>query len=806
VEPVHGSGHFRSFRDILAAVRRNLKDLRAHHPLLVILLSLCYALVIFTPVSSPAVDLEPGEDVRIDADRLNYDQNRKIYAAEGNVVFVTGTMKLTCDAAEYSDLTGAFTAGGNVVFTDEKGTVLCSRVEGNARTGLGTFYVAEMDNIKGGYFLKGDQIDKLGETTYHAAGGSFSECGKKRPLWEIRGKNLWVTQEEYVTGRHTTMRIGGVPVFYTPYFLFPIKTKRQSGLLQPVFGQGSRNGKSIELDYFWNMDTNRDATFSYEYLGDNGNRFGLEYRYAVAQDVHGALFGKYIHDRNADREGSRIGMNQDRWEIGLTHYHNLEDRVYGGIFTDFFSDGFYLSDFATSPEARVQVNGQSDVTLVKRWDGGNLSADFRYYQEMGVRREKTTLQPIPEIRLDLTPRRAGQSNWFYALDSGFVNFYRQEGYRSTLSPNISSDPWTLTPVTSDQAANLRKLTDAGFDAETALRHQGIKGRRLDLFPNVSLPLDLISNLVFTPMIGYRETLYSRGAFSEDFADRGIFYAGGGLSSRFFRDFSLGSSGSFRHIVEPGITYDYRPEQGQKEIPIYDEVDTIGHADQFHLKLTNRFLMTGRGEPKVGQVKETEVETREIMALKFDALYDRLLAEQRFRSITGEWDLNFTDSLYMEINSLYNFMEHDFESLNLDLKYKVQETLTFQAGRRFTQRIPVDSNRPSGSGELRTIGGDDVLNALDNQGISYWTTSVGWEPNKALSMSLSGYFNAADSTGDDLSFKLSYQTECWGAMLVADRYDESVLNDHTHELEMDRVNEIRFFFTIKSLRFKLFSNI
>ncbi|MEK6777241.1 MAG: LPS assembly protein LptD [bacterium] len=776
------------------------------HPYLLVLLFLCCALVLFAPASSLAVDLEPGEDVRMDADRLNYDQNRRLYVAEGNVVFESGAMKLTCDTAEYSDLTGAFTAEGNVVFTDEKGTVLCSRVEGNARTGLGTFYAAEMDNVKGGYFLKGDQIDKTGEESYRITRGSFSECGKQRPAWEVRGKTLWVTKEEYVTGRHTTMRVAGVPVLYTPYFFFPIKTTRQSGLLPPVFGQGSRNGKSIELDYFWNMDTNRDATFSYEYLGDNGNRFGMEYRYALTQDVRGALFGKYIHDRNADREGSRIGMNQDRWEIGLTHYQNLQDRVYGGIFSDFFSDGFYLSDFSTSSEARVQTSGQSDLTLVDRWEGGNLSTDFRYYQEMGVRREKTTLQSLPEVRLDLAPRRAGQSNWFYAMDSGFVNFYRQEGYRSTLSPDISSDPWVLSPVTPYQIENIRKLTDAGFDAETALRFQGVKGRRLDLFPNVSLPLDLTPSLVVTPLFGYRETLYNRGAFSEDFADRGIFYGGADLSSRIFRDFSLGSGGSIRHIVEPGIVYDYRPEQGQKEIPIYDEIDTVGRADQFHLKLTNRFLLTRKGEPRDGRVQETEAETREMMALKFDALYDRLLSEQRFRSITGEWDLNFTDSLYMEINSLYDFLAHDFERLNLDLKYKVEENLTFQIGRRFTQQIPVDPNRPTGAGELRTIGGGNTLNGLDNNGISYWTSSLNWEPNKALSMSLSGYFNAKEATGDDLSFKLSYQTECWGAMLTMDRYDESVLNDHTNLVQVDKVNEIRFFFTIKSLHFKLFSNI
>lgn len=780
---------------------------RDPYPLLPCLFSLLFLWALSAcviPLPAWAAGLQQGEEVRIDADRFHFDEQRRLYVAEGHVHFQSGSMRLTCDQAEYSDLTGGFSASGNVVFTDEVGTVLCDRVEGNIRTGLGTFYVADMDNVKGEYSLKGDQVDKVEDETYVVKNGSISECGGRRPLWEIRGKNIRVTRDEYATTRHMTLWIGGVPVLYSPYFLLPLKTERQSGFLAPVFGSGGRSGRSVGLDYFWAIDSNQDATFSYEYLQYNGNRFGLQYRYALSQEVRGAVFGRYIHDRNADRESTRIGMKEDRWEAGITHYANLQDRVYGGIFVDAFSDGLYLSDFAASSEARVQSNGQSDISLVNRWAGGNLSVDFRYYQEMGVQRAMTTRQSLPEIRLDLVPARTLSSNWFFALDSGFTNFYREEEYQSTFSPGISSDPATLSPVTPGQVANVRKLADAGFDPDTALRYQGVKGRRLDLFPRLSLPLDPLPYLVFTPRAGYQETLYNRGAQREDFVERGVLDAGFDLTTRLHRDFSFGASGFLRHILEPEVSYDYRPDQNQQGIPIYDESDRVDPVDAVHFRVINRFLLARGGDQAPDGKEGAEEERREIATLKLDGLYDRLVPEQRFRSITGELDLNLTDDLYIEINSRYGLPSHDFEGLNIDLKCRIGEALSLQVGRRYSDRIPLDPNRPTGGGASRTIGGNDILQGLENEGISFWTSAVNWEPTKRFSMHLSGYFNARDDTGDDQSFQMSYQTECWGAMLTVSRYDDAVLNDHTQELEIDRVNRIHLFFTIKSLHLSLFS--
>jgi LPS-assembly protein len=765
-------------------------------------------LILLLPaVPSWGARVNEGEKVSIDADSFHFDQERKLFVAVGNVHFTTDTMTMSCDYAEYSDETGDYSAAGNVVFRDEEGTVLCERVEGNVLTHRATFYKAVLDNMVKDYLLKGDRIDKVGEESYHVERGSVSECGKERPFWEIGGKTLQVTKGEYVTAKNMTLRLGGVPVFFSPYFLYPLKTTRQSGFLPPLFGSGGRNGSSVKIDYFWAMDTNRDATLTYEYLGDNGNRFGLEYRYALSREIRGAFFGRYIHDRNADREGSRIGMNEDRWEVGLTHYHNLEDHLYGGLFMDVFSDGFYQNDFSPSSEARVRNNGQSDLTVVRRWSDRNLSADFRYYQELGRRHETTSLQSLPEIRFDIPGSRVAESNWFYALDSSIVNFYRKEEFTSTFSPDISSDPLSLQPLTAAQNANLQKLEAAGFDPGTALRYQGIRGRRLDLFPSLSLPLDLTSSLVMTPNIGYRETFYNRGALQEDFVERGVLNAGLDLDTRLYHDFRLGQAVGIRHILEPRISYSYRPKQGQEDIPIYDEIDRIDPVDEVHLKLINRVIVDRKPIHKEeASAGEGRLIRREIATLKLDGLYDRLPQDPGWRNVTGELDLNLSDLFYVETNSAYNFQNNELENLNFDFKFRLMATLNLQLGRRYTKRIPIDPNRPIGVGTTRLLGTSGAVTGLENEGISFWTAHLGWEPTKALSVSFSGYFNARSATGDDESLQINYEKKCWGLSLTAERYDDTVFNDHTQQLEINPVNELHLYFTIKSFRFRFYENV
>ena len=83
--------------------------------------------------------------------------------------------------------------------------------------------------------------------------GSLTSCEPGSQTWLLEGEQLQIDpQSAQGSGRDITVSIGGIPVFYTPYIIFPVGSERQSGLLFPTLGMS--NGK---LDYaqpwYWNI-------------------------------------------------------------------------------------------------------------------------------------------------------------------------------------------------------------------------------------------------------------------------------------------------------------------------------------------------------------------------------------------------------------------------------------------------------------------------------------------------------------------------------------------------------------------------
>src|SRR6185503_15792622 len=70
---------------------------------------------------------------------------------------------------------------------------------------------------------------------------SYSTCPPLTRVWKIESSDLELNKD---TGRgvarNTRLYVKGIPVLYTPYFNFPIDTRRQTGFLQPTVGTSSK--------------------------------------------------------------------------------------------------------------------------------------------------------------------------------------------------------------------------------------------------------------------------------------------------------------------------------------------------------------------------------------------------------------------------------------------------------------------------------------------------------------------------------------------------------------------------------------
>ncbi len=112
--------------------------------------------------------------------------------------------------------------------------------------------------------------------------GRFTSCEPDSKGWELSGGSLVINPEtQQGTGRDVVVRIGDIPIIYTPYIRFPVGGARQTGLLAPSFGTISGE-VDVAIPWYWNIAPNQDATFTPRYVGGRGTMLEAEYRHLSA--------------------------------------------------------------------------------------------------------------------------------------------------------------------------------------------------------------------------------------------------------------------------------------------------------------------------------------------------------------------------------------------------------------------------------------------------------------------------------------------------------------------------------------------
>ena len=208
-----------------------------------------------------------------------------------------------------------------------------------------------------------DQVE-LRETYRLMKNASFTTCLQNDNSWAIEAKEMRQhIQEEYAEMWHARFKVGGVPIFYTPYLQIPIGDRRRSGLLIPEAGMSSRDGVYYAQPIYWNIAPNYDATFTPKYMSRRGWQMNAEFRYLTGLG-EGTIAGEYIgKDRYKDYDSENRKRHLFYWNHSSAFLENWRLNIdYTRV-----SDKRYLTDF--------------DSNYGKSTDGyANQYARIAYYQ------------------------------------------------------------------------------------------------------------------------------------------------------------------------------------------------------------------------------------------------------------------------------------------------------------------------------------------------------------------------------------------------------------------------------------------
>ena len=613
---------------------------------------------------------DPKKPWHIVADEIGYDDKTNQYIARGNVTITKEGKNLSADYVRFDKKNMKVFAKGHVIMTVGKDLLIGDILEMDLETENGTIYNGTIFFEENHYYIKGDKIEKIGKDSYIADKATITTCDGDRPAWKITGRKLNVTIEGYGFVNHAALWAKKIPLLYTPFFVFPVKFKRQSGLLRPQFGFSDRKGEEYIQPLYWAINESSDATFYFHYMRNRGEKLGLEYRYVLDNSSKGTLMYDFLDDEKVDdgsqnssenwgyTDDSTLRPNSDRYWFRMKHDQALPYGFSAELDLDVVSDQDYLAEFRYGytgfDETRDyfdetfgrDIDGYDDsarlnrLNLNRNWAAYSLNADLRWYDNVINRRQNetdTTLQNLPIIEFNGSKQQLLTSPFYFDLDSEYTYFYREDGPR---------------------------------------------GQRIDAYPRIYLPYNFNNYFTFEPSVGLRGTVWhlDKEEFSpsdEKTLYRGIYDTKLDLFSEVYRIYpGIGNYlDRIKHTVRPQIVHDFIPELNQDKYPSFDELDRITKQNLVTYSITNTFTSRSKiYEQNIDSSLKEEISSpisytyNQFLRFKLQQSYDINKEKEDdpepFSPIFGELDI--TPVRYFSIDADANWSHYDrrFRSHNV----------------------------------------------------------------------------------------------------------------------------------------------
>ncbi|HTF99060.1 MAG TPA: LPS assembly protein LptD [Nitrospirota bacterium] len=521
---------------------------------------LCLLLIAAPLLAAAAAEPEKKIPVTVIADKLDYDHTTDVYTASGHVKIEQQGIRLEADRVVLNNKTGEAAAEGHVYLQDKSDTVRAERLTTNLNTRQGIIYKGALYMKKDNYYLKGDVIERKSDTVYHVENGEFTTCDDND--WFLRAGEMNIDMDRYATGNHVSLNMGGVPVLYTPYLLFPVR--RQSGFLLPILSYSHKDGISAENFYFWAISDSKDMTIMSDYREKTGHGTGIEYRYNNSRESRGELFTEYwdiYHSGTA------------RWEFDFRHQEEFAEDLSAKVDIKLVSDEKYYYDLNKQLEMRSLPYVDSNAFYVERWNTASLYLLGQYTIDLtNPNGNGATIQKLPELRYTIYEENlAGPMH--INFEGSATNFYKKDGDGT---------------------------------------------RRVDFNPELTAALGA-GGLSLTPRAGARATFYDRSATGVEPTERKYTYAGADLNARISKVYGSDKEagiGLIRHSIEPTVSYTYTPHIDQGNIPQFDAVDNIIARNMTTYSIINRLSARYR------ESKDSNLTTSfDLLVLKLSQNYD-----------------------------------------------------------------------------------------------------------------------------------------------------------------------------------------
>jgi hypothetical protein len=554
-----------------------------------------------------------GDAVEVVADAQS--RNGDLFIYEGYVNATFGDIRLQADRVTFNNVTGDMVAEGNVIFdqgADQRVTARRAEINWTTRKGMFWDSTGFTNRTQTGeyVFFTAARVQKTGPATYELFDADVTACEDVVPKWSFHARRAELKMGDRITLHNSVFHVKSLPAFVLPFAWIPAtRNGRKSGFLLPTTGTSNQKGRTLKLAYYQTLGQSADITFRSDIYTQRGLGFGAEFRAQTDEKSYMRLGIFTVKDRLFGAAGESQGgtafvaEGQQFLPHGWTAVGNVslvtslrfrqvfsddisqvidprrESTFYANNNTRSFSFNFLASNETTTlfrpsrePQSapgsgnnfdiKIRQAPQIDMTLYPRRVFDNLPIYFSFDSSLGaLKREETVdssvvfVTPAAVQRFDFQPKITVPLATIAGVAITPSLTLRETFYTSSLNPGVQAfDPERFAA----------SAADPRLDPTRPEYMPSVK-----LFDRASLDPVLPENL------------------SRTYAELAVDIRPPSLEKYFLND---DGSSRFKHLIEPYITYRLIRGIGEEfnKIIRFDERDAVANTNEFEYAVVNRF--------------------------------------------------------------------------------------------------------------------------------------------------------------------------------------------------------------------------
>jgi lipopolysaccharide assembly outer membrane protein LptD (OstA) len=616
------------------------------------------------------------EPVTYECNTLTYRVADAVMVLDGDARVSYGNTRLHSPLIEYDSGSYILFAPSEPELWEGEEKITGSSLAYNLKTRRGSISAGGTDYEKGHY--TGELVRKVGERELNVSKGTYTTCEHTEdPHYSFTSSKMKVYVDDKVIVKPVVLRVRGMPVFWLPFYMFPIRRGRHSGILMPrvEFGFDSDRGRFVRnLGYYYAPNDYMDFSFFGDYYENDRWLLHLESRYKLRYVLSGGFDASFTQELDTDAQ---------RWDLEGRHSQEIGEGGKLVVQADFVSDEDYRTDTSENLEKSLRRILESSLSYTQRWEKSSISiaADRKENLDTGEITQKlptlnyllnrrTLIQAAPgEDRVHRGTHISGNltfSNTSSETVAGKAD-RQQARLNAAVSSNLSfAEGNHLLKNSSVLSTDRKPGDDWCAECDSAMKAHSAFDNRTDF----TFRLNPWASFNVNPNAAAAVTVYDEDTEGNSLPVRFMYWYSITSNITFYKTYftNFGALKALRHVFLPSISYTHRPNFSKYTGRFYSVPGvgaSVNESMLMNITVENRFqakIASGEDTKKLNNFLILTTTTTA------DFLYKDKGAETPFSTINSSLRFYPPGGVRFDINFTNDPKDLSFETLNLTTRF------------------------------------------------------------------------------------------------------------------------------------------